>query len=81
MAKNDLGKSASQFKADGIPSKYRRHQRKIITTHVYPPIPSRQFDWVAHYEGDDETGEYGYGETEAMAIADLAMTYGEENKP
>lgn len=49
--------------------------RKIITNNVYPPIPIRQFDWVAYYDGDDELGEYGYGPTEQAAIADLAMTY------
>ena len=42
---------------------------KIVTEHVYPPIPMRQFDWVAHY--DDPEGLAGWGRTEAEAIADL----------
>jgi hypothetical protein len=61
------------------PQERMRHQRKIITHHVYPPIPSRQFDWIAHYDGDDELGEYGHGPTEQAAIADLAMTYPQED--
>jgi hypothetical protein len=28
--------------------------RKIITKYVHPPIPIRQFDWVAFREGADE---------------------------
>ncbi len=43
---------------------------KIVTTHVYPPIPTRSFDWTAHYDGFEE-GDYGYGRTEAEAIKDL----------
>jgi hypothetical protein len=51
---------------------------KIRTEHVYPPIPSRDFDWSAidddTYDGapDSSTrGEIGYGRTEEEAIADL----------
>lgn len=43
---------------------------KIITEHVYPPIPDRRFDWAAYRDGDEE-GPCGYGPTEADAIADL----------
>lgn len=43
--------------------------RKIVTEHVYPPIPVRQFDWVAHY--DDPEGATGWGPTEESAIVDL----------
>lgn len=50
--------------------------RKIITHHEYPPIPTRQFDWTAHYEGEEELGGYGYGPTEIAAIRDLV-----ENSP
>lgn len=46
------------------------NKKKIITSHVQPPIPSRIFDWVAHYEGEEE-GVTGHGATEAEAIADL----------
>lgn len=53
---------------------------KIETTFVYPPIPTRAFDWCAttsNYDCDcDESGFFsrdpvGYGRTEAEAIADL----------
>ncbi len=49
-----------------------RDKPKIITTHVYPPIPDRRFDWQAHYEGEeDEQMATGSGPTEAAAILDL----------
>jgi hypothetical protein len=41
-----------------------------IQTHcIHPPIPLRQFDWCAYR--DPERKPYGYGATEAEAIADL----------
>lgn len=45
---------------------------KIVTEHVYPPIPMRQFDWSA-VDGDtyDGSGPVGTGATEQEAIADL----------
>lgn len=45
--------------------------RKIVTHHEFPPIPVREFDWCAHYEGQEEAGHYGWGSTEAEAIADF----------
>ena len=44
----------------------------IKTTHVYPPIPIRDFDWSA-IDADtyDEGSPIGTGKTEAEAIADL----------
>jgi hypothetical protein len=53
---------------------------RIHTTHVYPPIPIRSFDWSAvddNYDCDcDQDGFFstspiGYGATEQEAIADL----------
>ncbi len=44
---------------------------QIVTRHEYPPIPLRQFDWCAHYEGEEEAGGYGWGASEAEAIADF----------
>ena len=51
---------------------------KITTTHVCPPIPTRNHDWMA-IDGDTYDGapdsptrhEVGYGATEAAAVADL----------
>lgn len=42
---------------------------KIVTEHVYPPIPIRQFDWCAHY--DDPEGYTASGATEQEAIDNL----------
>jgi hypothetical protein len=51
---------------------------KIITSHDYPPIPTRDFDWSAFredYEPDDlvETGR-----TERDAIKDLMRQENEQ---
>lgn len=51
--------------------------KKIKTTHIYPPIPDRSYDWCAYYDGDEELGEYGYGPTESAAIDDLKISYPE----
>jgi hypothetical protein len=48
--------------------------RTIVTTYVYPPIPLRQFDWIAHYDSPED-GPFGHGATEAEAIADLTENY------
>ncbi len=47
---------------------------KIITSRVFPPIPSRVFDWSAHWESWEE-GPYGFGPTEETAIRDLTDNY------
>ena len=44
---------------------------KIVTSFIYPPIPIRSNDWVAYYDGDEESVRYGYGATEREAIDDL----------
>lgn len=49
---------------------------KIITSYVHPPIPSRNFDWCAYYDGMEE-GACGYGKTEDEAVADLVNNYEE----
>jgi hypothetical protein len=46
-------------------------ERKIVTSHVYPPIPARNWDWCAHYDGEEEAGNYGWGRTKAEAIQDF----------
>jgi hypothetical protein len=45
--------------------------RKIITTNIYPPIPTRQFDWSATDDNYEPGCPIGYGATEQEAIADL----------
>ena len=52
----------------------------IVVTHVYPPIPFRNFDWCAYVEGTEETGRYGYGRTKQEAIDEL-MERIEESRP
>lgn len=45
--------------------------KRIVTEHIYPPIPVRTMDWCAYFDGEEELGGYGYGRTEAEAVADL----------
>jgi hypothetical protein len=50
--------------------------RVIQTTHVKPPIGTRNYDWSAvldDYDGAEDAGDQpsGWGPTEAEAIADL----------
>jgi len=49
-------------------------ERKIITDNVRPPIPTRYHDWCAYFEGEEETGVAGWGQTEEEAIKDLKET-------
>jgi hypothetical protein len=45
---------------------------KIRTEFIFPPIPSRQFDWTAIDDDTYEAGApIGFGATEEAAIADL----------
>ena len=46
---------------------------KIIVSHVYPPIPNREWDWCAYHDDDVELPwTYGWGKTCEEALADLA---------
>ena len=44
---------------------------KIITTHEYPPIPIRDYDWSAVREGYEPGDPIGHGKTDKDAIEDL----------
>jgi hypothetical protein len=52
---------------------------RVVTSNIFPPIPDRRFDWIAYYEGEEEAGSYGYGSTEAEAIADFNENYREDH--
>lgn len=47
--------------------------RKIVAAPTHSPLPVRGHDFCAHYEGEEEAGNYGYGATEAEAIGDFIM--------
>lgn len=54
-------------------------ERKIVTSHVYPPIPCRDYDWSAHFDDvGADCSPYGWGRTEAEARADLLDNYGQD---
>lgn len=52
---------------------------KIVTTHVYPPIPDRSCDWQAYYDGDEPNDDgqmpHGSGSTEQEAIEELIANH------
>ena len=54
------------------------NNEKIITHHIYPPIPIRTFDWQAYRDGDEETGPFGYGAFEHEAVEDLRQQLREQ---
>lgn len=44
----------------------------IVTSGLFPPVPTRQWDWVAYIKGDEEAnGPTGRGPTECEALRDL----------
>lgn len=46
--------------------------RKIIASHVYPPIPIRSHDWCAWFDDvGADASPYGWGATKQEAIDDL----------
>ena len=51
---------------------------KIVTSYVFPPIPTRAFDWSAVTDNYEPGCPIGYGATEADAIADLLSLLDEE---
>lgn len=56
-----------------------RSQRRIVTSYQNPPIPTRELDWCAHYDGEEEAGNYGWGPTDADAIADFIENCAEDH--
>lgn len=44
---------------------------EIRTNYDFPPIPTRNHDWLAWHDGNEEHGPIGHGATEAEAITDL----------
>ena len=53
---------------------------RIVTVHVFPPIPDRRHDWCCYREEDVERIErYGWGRTAGAALLDLlALESGDE---
>ena len=51
--------------------------KNIITDYIHPPIPIRDHDWVAYYDGEEESLIYGYGRTKDEAIKDLKEIHNE----
>lgn len=48
---------------------------KIVTHHVYPPIPTRNCDWCAVTENYEPGSPMGEAPTEGAAISDLLSEY------
>ncbi len=53
--------------------------KNIKTNFIYPPIPIRDMDWSAWYDGEEESGRVGFGKTESEAVAQLKKMYPEDD--
>lgn len=71
------GRAARDARAEGLRD---GAYRVIFTTHIYPPIPDRRFDWCATFSDCHQGPDYhpdpfkrlvGWGRTEQEAISDL----------
>jgi hypothetical protein len=61
-----------------MPTKGRN--MKIITQHVFPPIPCRHFDWCAYIDGrEEDSWLYGWGTTERAALDQLNLMVDERD--
>lgn len=45
--------------------------KKIMVDYVHPPIPIRDFDYIAWFDGEEEEGIRGEGKTAHDAIISL----------
>ena len=61
-----------------VPTVQIIHGKRVVTSHICPPIPFRSMDWCAYFDGEEERGGYGYGSTEAEAIADFINNLDDE---
>jgi hypothetical protein len=44
---------------------------KIVVEAVFPPIPTRNYDFAAYFDGREESGIIGRGPTEDEAVRNL----------
>jgi hypothetical protein len=51
----------------------------LVTDHVCPPIPSREYDWCAYQKGEEGSGRYGWGSNEELAVMNWHELYGEDS--
>jgi len=52
---------------------------KIETSFIYPPIPVRDYDWMATTDNYEEGDIIGFGKTELDAKNDLIKQFMEAN--
>jgi len=57
------------------------HVHGVIVENIYPPIPTRDHDWVAYFYGQEEDGPRGYGSTSIEAVHDLTSNYDNPHEP
>ena len=70
---NCAAKGALQKDGTRMPAR-KVYVRDIRLTFEQPPIPIRNFDWRAVYEGDDEEpSKHGWGRTPSEALANLLL--------
>ena len=58
--------------ADLIHVQTKRLNVMVRTAHIFPPIPIRNFDWIAYDDGNEE-GPTGFGRTQQDAIDNFCL--------
>lgn len=43
---------------------------RLAISHIRPPVPSRDYDYGAYIDGDEERGYLGFGSTPTEAVID-----------
>lgn len=65
--------------SQGVIPEIQLHGKRAVTQFIHPPIPKRQYDWEAHFDGDEPNDQgwmlKGYGPTEVEALIDLLQEY------
>lgn len=62
----DQARASKTRKQEGEPT-----MPEVIFTHERPPVPTRNLDWRAGFDGREEEGRDGFGETKLKAALDL----------
>lgn len=73
--------SAAYTTAERVDLIRRADRGKVIVNGIWPPVPSRQFDYAAHFDDDEPNDDgqmmMGYGTTEIEAIDALLLSWEE----
>lgn len=49
-------------------------RKPIVVDYIHPPIPNRNFDYTAYFDGYEPGDAIGYGPTAEDAVRDLLVS-------